>query len=87
MWGRGHASDYAPPGSTLPMQGALHCCVGQHLREVTEMTDQFNLERFAKAQEPVFNTVLNELRAGRKKPHGKTQELLESVLQRLGFLL
>ena len=27
-----------------------------------------------------------ELRAGRKKPHRKTQELLESILKRLGFL-
>jgi len=27
-----------------------------------------------------------ELRAGRKKPHRKTQELLKSVLARLGFL-
>jgi uncharacterized protein (DUF1810 family) len=28
------------------------------------MTDPFNLERFVTAQEPVFDTVLNELRAG-----------------------
>jgi len=27
-----------------------------------------------------------ELRAGRKKPHGGTQQLLESILKRLGFL-
>ena len=27
-----------------------------------------------------------ELRAGRKNPHRKTQELLESILKRLGFL-
>jgi len=27
-----------------------------------------------------------ELRAGRSKPHRRTQELLESILKRLGFL-
>ena len=27
-----------------------------------------------------------ELRAGRKKPHRRTQQLLESILRRLGFL-
>jgi hypothetical protein len=27
-----------------------------------------------------------ELRAGRKKPHRKTQELLESILKQLNFL-
>jgi len=31
------------------------------------MTDPFDLERFVTAQEPVFDTVLNELRAGRKR--------------------
>jgi uncharacterized protein (DUF1810 family) len=33
------------------------------------MTDPFNLERFMIAQEPVFNTVLKELRIGRKRTH------------------
>ena len=33
------------------------------------MTDPFDLERFVTAQEPVFDTVLNELRAGRKQTH------------------
>jgi len=33
------------------------------------MTDPFNLERFMTAQEPVFDTVLDELRAGRKRSH------------------
>jgi len=33
------------------------------------MTDPFNLERFVRAQAPVFDTVLNELRAGRKQTH------------------
>jgi uncharacterized protein (DUF1810 family) len=32
------------------------------------MTDPFNLERVT-AQDPVFDTVLNELRAGRKRTH------------------
>src|SRR5215467_16094116 len=32
------------------------------------MTDPFNLERVT-AQEPVFDTALNELRAGRKRSH------------------
>ena len=32
-------------------------------------TDSFNLERFVAAQTPVFATVLNELRAGRKRTH------------------
>jgi uncharacterized protein (DUF1810 family) len=33
------------------------------------MTDPFYLERFVTAQEPVFDTALNELRAGRKRSH------------------
>jgi uncharacterized protein (DUF1810 family) len=31
--------------------------------------DRFDLERFVTAQEPVFETVLAELRAGRKRSH------------------
>jgi uncharacterized protein (DUF1810 family) len=31
--------------------------------------DHFNLERFVTAQAPVFETVLSELRAGRKRTH------------------
>jgi uncharacterized protein (DUF1810 family) len=31
--------------------------------------DRFNLERFVRAQAPVFETVLAELRAGRKRTH------------------
>ncbi len=31
--------------------------------------DRFNLERFVTAQAPVFETVLAELRAGRKRSH------------------
>ena len=31
--------------------------------------DPFDLERFVTAQEPVFSTVLAELRAGRKRSH------------------
>jgi uncharacterized protein (DUF1810 family) len=31
--------------------------------------DPFNLERFVTAQAPVFETVLTELRAGRKRSH------------------
>jgi len=31
--------------------------------------DRFDLERFVKAQAPVFETVLAELRAGRKRTH------------------
>ena len=33
------------------------------------MTDPFSLERFVTGQEPVFDTVLNELRAGQKRSH------------------
>ena len=33
------------------------------------MTDPFDLQRFVAAQEPVFDTVLSELRAGRKRTH------------------
>ncbi len=33
------------------------------------MTDEFNLHRFLHAQEGVYDTVLNELRAGRKSSH------------------
>ena len=32
--------------------------------------DRFNLERFVTAQAPVFETVLAELRAGRKRTIG-----------------
>jgi uncharacterized protein (DUF1810 family) len=40
-------------------------------RETVSMTDTepFNLERFVAAQTPVFATVLDELRAGRKRTH------------------
>ena len=31
--------------------------------------DRFDLERFVTAQAPVFETVLAELRAGRKRSH------------------
>jgi uncharacterized protein (DUF1810 family) len=31
--------------------------------------DRFNLQRFVTAQDPVFETVLAELRAGRKRTH------------------
>jgi len=33
------------------------------------MTDPFDLERFVTAQEPLFDRVLSELRAGRKRTH------------------
>ena len=33
------------------------------------MTDTFDLERFVTAQEPVFATVLTELKAGQKRTH------------------
>ncbi len=33
------------------------------------MTDKYNLQRFLYAQEGVYETVLNELRAGRKASH------------------
>jgi len=33
------------------------------------MTDDYNLERFLDAQERVYDTVLQELRAGRKSSH------------------
>ena len=33
------------------------------------MTDPFRLKRFVDAQEPVYGTVLDELRAGRKRTH------------------
>src|SRR5690349_3997042 len=33
------------------------------------MSDPFNLERFVTAQEPVFDTVLEELKAARKRTH------------------
>jgi len=33
------------------------------------MTDPFNLERFVTAEEPVFDTALSELRAGKKRTH------------------
>ena len=33
------------------------------------MTDPFDLERFVEAQAPLFERVLRELRAGRKRTH------------------
>jgi uncharacterized protein (DUF1810 family) len=33
------------------------------------MSDRFDLDRFVKAQAPVFDTVLEELKAGRKRTH------------------
>ena len=33
------------------------------------MDDRFQLQRFVDAQQPVYETVLNELRAGRKRSH------------------
>lgn len=33
------------------------------------MSDPFNLQRFVEAQEPVVDTVMEELRAGRKRSH------------------
>ena len=33
------------------------------------VADRFNLERFVTAQAPIFETVLAELRAGRKRTH------------------
>jgi uncharacterized protein (DUF1810 family) len=33
------------------------------------MTDIYNLQRFLDAQEGVYDTVLDELRAGRKTSH------------------
>ena len=33
------------------------------------MSDRFNLERFVTAQDPVFDTVIKELKAGRKQTH------------------
>ncbi len=33
------------------------------------MTDAYNLHRFLEAQEPIYDTVLDELRAGRKSSH------------------
>lgn len=33
------------------------------------MTDAYNLNRFLTAQEPAYNTILAELRAGRKSSH------------------
>lgn len=33
------------------------------------MADPFDLQRFVTAQEPVFDTALSELRAGRKRTH------------------
>jgi uncharacterized protein (DUF1810 family) len=33
------------------------------------MMDSYNLERFVEAQEPVYDSVLQELRAGQKRSH------------------
>src|ERR1051326_7646632 len=35
----------------------------------SEASDPFNLQRFVKAQDPVFDQVCAELRAGRKRSH------------------
>lgn len=39
------------------------------LIQVSAMDDPFDLERFVRAQAPVYETVLAELRAGRKTTH------------------
>src|SRR5467141_1559177 len=66
--GREHASDQHPPGL------GLNATPGRASRpkwESLKMTsaDRFDLERFVTAQTPVFETVLAELRAGRKRTH------------------
>ena len=66
--GREHASDQHPPGL------GLNATPGRARRpkwESLKMTsaDPSNLERFVTAQAPVFETVLAELRAGRKRTH------------------
>jgi uncharacterized protein (DUF1810 family) len=43
--------------------------LGEALRESAIMTDRFNLQRFVDAQEPVYEQVCRELRAGRKQSH------------------
>jgi uncharacterized protein (DUF1810 family) len=43
--------------------------VGDASRRIIKLTDGFDIERFVSAQEPVFDTVLSELRAGRKRSH------------------
>ena len=56
------------PAYLSPRVGAN---VGAPQDEGPEMAnaDPFNLERFVIAQEPVFSTVLDELKAGQKRSH------------------
>jgi len=39
------------------------------MSQAIETTDKFNLGRFISAQQPVYNTVLAELKSGRKQTH------------------
>ena len=38
-------------------------------QKASTMSDPYNLERFVTAQEPVFDTILEELKAGQKRTH------------------
>ena len=47
--------------------------------------DRFNLERFVTAQAPVFETVLAELRAGRRRTHWMWLIFPQAAPRRPGF--
>ena len=45
------------------------------------MNDEFDLHRFIKAQEPVYETVIQELRNGKMRP-----EHMDFIFPRLGLV-
>jgi uncharacterized protein (DUF1810 family) len=52
------------------------------------MSDDYNLHRFLTAQAPTYDTVLEELRAGRKSSHkSKECQVLQSTIARHDIVL
>src|SRR5262249_12076981 len=68
---REHASDHAPAWVELaePSKASLRRATSEEGELKMTTGDRFDLQRFLTAQEPVLETVLAELRAGRKRSH------------------
>jgi hypothetical protein len=64
-----HASDHAPAWIEIADAKAIVPRRGRRFREDHKLTDGFDFERFVTAQEPVFDAVLSEARAGPRRSH------------------
>jgi hypothetical protein len=55
--------------------------------QISTSLEEYKTKALVKAggKKPSRREII-ELRAGRSKPHRKTQEFLESILKKLGFL-